>query len=106
MKWRNEQSTFASAIDNGQGQVDAGYLALAALLIMVVAAIPFMGLLVAWAMYLDPEHKVDLQSFGIGVGSVCGGFAAAVAAVGVFRAGDRDKGPPVVQITTLPIKEP
>lgn len=84
-------SIFRSAITGKDGEVDAGYLALAGTFLIVLGAIPVMctaALLVAW---LSPDHRFDAQSLGIGIGAVCGGFATVCGAVGLFRMGDKEK---------------
>ncbi len=83
------QSIFRSAITNESGIVDAGYLSLFWIMAVVIMAIPFMCVFTAAAMWLDPLHEFDVQSLGIGIGSVCTGFGVAVGAVGAFRLGDK-----------------
>lgn len=82
-------NVFRSAISNDQGEVDAGYLAMAVLMVIVTGAIPAMCIGTFVAMWFDPAHKFAVQDLGIGIGAVCGGFATAIGAVGVFRMGDR-----------------
>jgi phosphate/sulfate permease len=82
---------FESAIDDGHGQVDAGYLAIAVALVIILGAIPWMCVGALLQLAFSSDHHFAGQELGIGIGSVCGGFAAVCGAVGVFRAGDKDR---------------
>jgi hypothetical protein len=64
---------------------DAGLVLVAWLGVSVLGAIPAMITFYVWAMYFDPLHKFDPQPLGIAIGSVCTGFAAALAALGAYR---------------------
>ena len=97
-------SVFRSAIRGNDGEVDAGYLALFWIMAVVITAIPFMCIFAMVAMWLDPEHKFDVQGLGIGIGSVCTGFGVAVGAVGAFRMGDKDRPPALGSVTTTTSK--
>ena len=84
------QSVFRSAV-TGSGDIDAGYLAMYCVMVAVIGAIPIMCVGSLWAMHLDPTHQFHVQDLGIGVGAVCGGFATAIGAVGLFRMGDKER---------------
>lgn len=82
-------SVFQSAIRGEDGEVDAGYLAMYVVTMIVLGAIPAMvagSLVVA---LLGHEHHFDVQGLGVGIGSVCGGYGVALGAVGLFKAGDK-----------------
>lgn len=85
----NNVPIFRSAITGEDGQVDAGYLALFWVLVLVVGAIPVMCVGTLAAMYFDAHHVFKAQELGVGIGAVCTGFAAAIGGVGLFRAGDK-----------------
>lgn len=80
-----------SAIKGADGEVDAGYLAIAGAFLIVLGAIPSMVTIAALVAWSSPDHRFDAQALGIGIGSVCTGFAAVCGAVGLFRAGDKEK---------------
>lgn len=82
---------FESAIDDGHGQVDAGYLAIAVALVIILGAIPAMCSIAAVVAWISTDHHFDAQQLGIGIGSVCAGFGAVCGAVGAFRWGDKDR---------------
>jgi hypothetical protein len=86
-------SVFRSAITDDAGEVDAGYLAMYVITMIVLGAIPAMVVGTLIAMWLSPEHRFEVQGLGVGIGSVCGGYGMALGAVGLFRAGDKDKSP-------------
>lgn len=87
------KSTLRSAVDDGKGQVDAGYLAIAGAFVIVLGAIPLMCTVALVEVIFFSPHHVDLQQLGIGIGSVCTGFGAVCGAVGIFRWGDRNGSP-------------
>lgn len=82
-------SVFQSAIRDESGEVDAGYLAMYVVTMIVLGAIPAMvaGSLISALMGAD--HRFDVQGLGIGIGSVCTGYGVALGAVGLFRMGDK-----------------
>jgi len=86
---------FDSAVRGTDGEVDAGYLALFCLMVVVLGVIPLMCLGALVQMWKSPTHLFDVQSLGIGVGAVCTGFAAAIGGVGAFRMGDKPRAPVV-----------
>lgn len=83
------RAVFRSAVDDGEGQVDAGYLAIAVAGAIVLGAIPVMVVTALVVAVLSQDHHFAAQELGIGIGSVCGGFATVCAAVGAFRWGDK-----------------
>lgn len=85
-------SVFRSAISS-TGDVDPGYLALFwALIGWSVMITVIIGGLVHKGWNATPEQVVILlHEAGIAFGAVSVGFATVVGAVGVFRAGDREK---------------
>jgi hypothetical protein len=62
------------------GKIDPGALALYRITLLVMGVIPVMCAGTLAAMYFDPTHKFDVQGLGVGVGSVCLGFATSIAA--------------------------
>jgi hypothetical protein len=90
MKWRGGQSTFQSAVDDGRGQADAGYLGLFAVMVMTMGAVLFMVIGLAVQQYSDPLHSFDALALGQGVGLAASGFAIAAGAVGAFKRLDQD----------------
>lgn len=86
-------SIFHSAIVDEKGQVDIGNLSLFWVLISVLGSITFVSVMSAWsfgACVQDMEAvppvlcRYDPQPFGIAVGAICGGFATALGALGVY----------------------
>lgn len=82
-------SVFQSAIRGEDGEVDAGYLAMYVITMIVLGAIPAMVAGSVLAAVLSPEHRFAVQDLGIGIGSVCTGYGVALGAVGLFKAGDK-----------------
>jgi hypothetical protein len=82
-------SVFRSAITGTDGEVDAGYLAMFWIMVVVISSIPFMLIVATVRMFLSVGLDFDVQAIGIGIGGVCGGFGVAVGAVGAFRMGDK-----------------
>jgi len=78
-----------SAIRGEDGEVDAGYLAIAVAGLLILGAIPVMCLGSLGQMWLSPEHRFPAQDLGIGIGGACTGFATVCGAVGLFRWGDK-----------------
>jgi len=87
------RATFRSAIDDGEGAVDAGYLAIAGAFLIVLGAIPAMCLIAGIVAWCSADHHFDAQQLGIGIGAVCTGFATVCGAVGLFRWGDKERAP-------------
>lgn len=85
------KSLFRSAVEGTDGEVDAGYLAIAGAFVIVLGAIPTMCAVALIEAVATPAHHVNLQELGIGIGSVCTGFGAVCTGVGVFRMGDKPK---------------
>jgi len=86
------KSVFRSAIVGADGEVDPGYLGLYIVTALVLGTIPASLLLVAIQMIILPHHPLDLIGVAAVIGAAGGCFGAAAAGVGIFRAGDRDKG--------------
>lgn len=80
-------SVFRSAIEDAEGGVNVGYLSLFWVMIVVLNVIPIMC--VGAALTWWKTGAFPLQELGIGVGSVGGGFAVVLGALGVFVRGDR-----------------
>jgi hypothetical protein len=85
----NKISIFQSAIRGADGEVDAGYLAMYVVTMIVLGAIPAMVVCAIVSAVFGAEHRFDAQALGIGIGSVCGGYGVALGAVGLFKAGDK-----------------
>lgn len=98
------ESIFRSAITGDDGTVDPGYLAIYGVMFAVLGVIPFMCLIAAIAMFLDPAHTADLQGLGIGIGSLCTGAGVVIGAVGAFRMGDKGRPPPTVTVYRDPMR--
>lgn len=83
---------FRSAITDENGDVDVGYLALIwgligwAIAVMTVLSV---GVFVAW--FEAKTGAATIQSMGVAVGAVSGGFATMLGAVGLFRLGDKPR---------------
>jgi uncharacterized membrane protein len=77
-------SIFRSAITNKDGEVNVGYLSLFALVALVVGVIPLMCLGTFLSFHKSATGVFDVQGLGAGVGMVCGGFATALGALGVY----------------------
>jgi hypothetical protein len=82
---------FESAIDDGHGQVDAGYLAIAVSLIVALSTTTLMTFTAAAVALVSADHHLDLVALGAGIKDVWSGFGLIVAAVGAFRWGDKDR---------------
>jgi len=83
---------FRSAITDAQGDVDVGYLALIWGLIgwgVSVGVVLTVGAFTAWRTPKDGAGII--QAMGIAVGTVSGGFATMLGAVGLFRFGDKER---------------
>jgi hypothetical protein len=88
---RNGKGIMESAITGSDGEVDAGYLALFWLMWLIIGVIPLMVLGSFYAMYHHATRVFDAQGLGVGIGAICGGFAAAVGGIGAFRMGDKPR---------------
>jgi len=90
-------SIFRSAITASDGKsVDPGYLAMYWGMAVTVAMIPatlLVGFWMAFASPADAREKI-LSSTAMIVGALGVQGAAIIAAVGVFRMGDKDRAPP------------
>lgn len=87
------RSVFRSAIDDGKGAVDAGYLGLYCVMVFTMGAVVFMAIGLTVQQWFDATHKFDALMLGQGIGLAAGGFSAAAAAVGAFKRLDRDSAP-------------
>jgi hypothetical protein len=82
-------SVYLSAISNSQGEVDAGYLAMAwALVGWFISTLSILGI-GGYAVSATKDHAASIQAIGIALGAVSGGFATVLGAVGIFRWGDK-----------------
>lgn len=82
-------SIFRSAIQGDDGQVDAGYLGLYAVMVLMLGAIPSAIVLVAIRLVVVAEHPLDLLGLAAVIAAAATGFGTAAAGVGLFRAGDK-----------------
>lgn len=99
-------SVFRQAIRGTDGLVDVGYLALFWGLIGWSVGVVFIVCVSTYAIWRvqSPEKASEIiTSAGLAIASVSGGFATMLGAVGLFRAGDKEKHPqpPVVTTTTV-----
>lgn len=88
-------SIFRSAITDGQGDVDVGYLSLIWGLVgwgLAVGVVLTVSLFAAWRTPKDAAGII--QAVGISVAAISGGFATMLGAVGLFRLGDKDHAAP------------
>ncbi len=97
-------SIFRSAVEGVDGTVDPGYLAMYWGISCTVAMIPLSLLFGLWLAAVKPADQAEkiLSSVAMIVGALGVQGAAIIAAVGVFRMGDKDRGPqptPPQQVT-------
>jgi hypothetical protein len=85
---------FRSAITGTDGLVDAGYLGLFAVMLMVLGMIPFALALTAIHMFISPDHALDLVGVAAIIASAGAAFGTAAAGVGMFRMGDKTHASP------------
>ncbi len=103
-------SVFRSAITAADGRsVDPGYLALYWTMATTVAIVPvviFFGFLMAHVKPAEQAEKI-LSSTAMIVGALGVQCAGVIAAVGAFRAGDKDRAPvaPVAPMVSMPNAE-
>lgn len=84
----NLRQIFVSAITESDGKtVNAGYLALAVVTLIVLGAVPCILALAAWLVYLG--KAISLQDVGVSIGAVCTGFGVVLAALGAYLKGDK-----------------
>jgi hypothetical protein len=84
----NLRQIFQSAITEEDGKtVNAGYLALAVVMLIVLGAVPCTLLLAA--VQLKVKHDVNLQDVGVSIGAICTGFGVVLGALGMFLKGDK-----------------
>lgn len=85
-------SVFRSAIQDEDGQVDAGYLALFWTMAATVTAIPWVAAVGGIIALRDATQAgAILQNVGIAVGAICTGAGVVIGAVGAFRMGDKPR---------------
>jgi hypothetical protein len=74
------------AITESDGEtVNVGYMSLFWLMVVVLGVIPLMCVVSVYAAAKNPDKIPEIvQSLGMGVGAACGGFATALAALGVY----------------------
>lgn len=83
-------SLFQSAVRGADGEVDAGYLAVAVTMATTVGIAPFLVVLGALAIAETPDQAgAIIQNIGVSIGAMCTGCGFVIGAVGAFRAGDR-----------------
>lgn len=78
-------SVFRSAIDDGNGMVDAGYLGLFMVMMCTLGSSLLMGIGLLIQQFYDPQHRFDALMLGQGVGLAATAFSVSAAAVGVFK---------------------
>jgi hypothetical protein len=86
----NKNSVFRSAITGADGLVDAGYLGLFGVMLMVLGMIPFALMLTAIHMFISLDHALDLVGVAAIIASAGAAFGTAAAGVGMFRMGDKN----------------
>jgi hypothetical protein len=87
---------FRSAITDENGDVDVGYLALIWGLIGWGVAVGVVLTAGGFSVYRHPDKAAEIiQSIGVAVGAVSGGFATMLGAVGLFRMGDKPHAEPI-----------
>lgn len=104
-------SVFRSAIDDGEGMVDAGYLALFWTMAVTVTIIPPIGVVgvatALVALWKDSEQVGPiLQATGIAIGAICTGAGVVIGAVGAFRMGDKPRAGTSSSVTTIRTDKP
>ena len=82
-------SVYRSAITGADGEVDAGYLGLYAVMVLCLGVIPAAVLLAAVQMIVTADHKLDLVGIAAVVAAAAAGFGTAAGGVGLFRMGDK-----------------
>ena len=94
-------SIIREAITDENGQVDVSYLAMFWVMISVLSAIVFICVMTVIVYYrcqpapaqvlggvLVPATvcQIDVQSLGVAIGAICGGFAAAIGGLATYMA--------------------
>lgn len=86
------RSVFESAVTGSDGTVDPGYLALYWIMAVTISTIPLVALSgMVLAFREVGQAAAILQGTGVAIGAIGVQAAAAIAAVGAFRAGDKTK---------------
>lgn len=87
-------SIFRSAVTGSDGTVDPGYLALYWIVAVTISVIPLVAGAGCWLAFREPTRAAEiLQGTGVAIGAIGAQAAAAIAAVGAFRMGDKAKTP-------------
>lgn len=99
------QPIFRSAITDENGDVDVGYLSLMWGLVgwgVALSVVLCIGVRSAWT---QPESSADVvKAIGDSIIGISAGFAAMLGAVGLFRAGDKQREPVASKVTTTETK--
>lgn len=80
---------FRSAVTGDDGEIDAGYLGLFAVMVLMLGSIPVTLLLVTIRLFVADDHPLDLSGVAAVIGAAAVGFGASAGGVGAFRAGDK-----------------
>lgn len=86
-----QKSIFRSAITGDDDTVDAGYLGLYAVMVVVLGAIPATLLLALVRLILGTDHPLDLVGVAAVIASAGAAFGTAAGGVGLFRMGDKPR---------------
>jgi hypothetical protein len=86
-----KRSIFRSAITDEHGDVDAGYLGLYVVIVIILGSIPAAIVLATIRMFILPDHPLDLVGIGAVIAGAGAAFGTAAAGVGLFRAGDKPR---------------
>lgn len=95
-----KRSIFRSAITDENGDVDAGYLGLYVVIVIILGSIPAAIALSATRMFILPDHPLDLVGIGAVIAGAGAAFGTAAAGVGLFRAGDKPRAGTATQTIT------
>lgn len=103
--WKDRgQSRFDSAIDDGHGAVDAGYLGMMQFTRLAIGAVCSMIVGLFVQQYFDPDHKFDARMLGEGTGLVASAYALYLGGVAAFKRFDRDV-PPIPGSSSLTLEQ-
>lgn len=92
-------SVFRSAVTGEDGEVDAGYLGLFVIMVIVLGAIPAALVLAAVHLAIGKDHPLDLVGVAAVISAAGIAFGTASAGVGLFRRGDQPRPPPAPPAT-------
>lgn len=93
------RSIFRSAITDENGDVDAGYLGLYVVMLLVLGTIPSTILLAVVRMMIAKDNPLDLVGIAAVIGAAGAAFGTAAAGVGIFRVGDKPRAPAPASVT-------